>query len=98
MGLTQSEMSMILNVSLRTLQRYPDFYILDADSSSKVLQLKALNERGVDIFNGQLYFNKWLKSPVRELDGQTPLSYLDTALGFHILDQILGRIEHGVFA
>lgn len=98
MGLTQTEMSMILNISLRTLQRYSDHFVLDADSSSKVLQLKAMNERGIEIFNNQLSFNKWLKSPVRELEGETPLSYLDTALGFYILDQILGRIEHGIFA
>lgn len=98
MGLTQSDMSMILNVSLRTLQRYSDLYLLDADASSKVLQLKALNERGIEVFNDQLSFNKWLKSPVRELKGGTPLSFLDTSLGFHILDQILGRIEHGIFA
>lgn len=98
MGMTQIEMAMVINISLRTLQRYSEAHVLDADTSSKVLQLMALNERGVDVFNNQLSFNKWLKSPVRELEGSTPLSYLDTSLGFQILDQILGRIEHGIFA
>ncbi len=98
MGFTQTEMSSILNISLRTLQRYSDSYTLDPDTSSKVLQLKALNQKGIEVFNTQKSFNKWLKSPVRSLDGQTPLSLLDTGLGFQILQQVMGRIEHGIFA
>jgi len=98
MGFTQTEMSSILNISLRTLQRYNDSYILNADTSSKVLQLRALNLKGIEVFNSQKSFNTWLKSPIRSLDGQTPISLLDTGLGFQILHQVLGRIEHGIFA
>ncbi len=98
MDLTQTEMAIILNISLRTLQRYPASHILDADASSKVLQLSVLNEKGLDVFTDQKSFNKWLKSNVRELHSNTPLSYLDTGFGFTILQQILGRIEHGIFA
>jgi putative toxin-antitoxin system antitoxin component (TIGR02293 family) len=98
MGLTLLEMSKILNVSLRTLQRYDPGMNLDTDASSKVLQLTILNTKGVDIFGDQASFNSWLRTSVPALEGSTPLGLLDTPFGYHLLFQILGRIEHGVFA
>lgn len=98
MGLSMSDMSKILNVSLRTLQRYEPTMVLDADSSSKILNLTLLNNRGLDVFGDQSSFNIWLKTSVPELEGSTPLSLLDTSFGYYILYQVLGRIEHGIFA
>lgn len=98
MGLTSLDMSKVINVSLRTLQRYDDHFILDADSSSKVLQLKILNVKGLEVFGDQLSFNVWLKLPNPELENSTPFDLLDTSFGYQILHQILGRIEHGIFA
>lgn len=98
MALSLSDMSKILNISLRTLQRYEPTLLLDADASSKVIQLIILNRRGIEIFGDQLSFNVWLRSPISELEGSTPLALLDTPFGYQILHQILGRIEHGVFA
>jgi putative toxin-antitoxin system antitoxin component (TIGR02293 family) len=98
MGLSMQDMSKILNISLRTLQRYEDEHILDADASSKVIQLYLLQQKGLDVFGTQPSFNSWLRDPLPELDGGTPLEYLDTPFGYQILHQILGRIEHGIFA
>jgi putative toxin-antitoxin system antitoxin component (TIGR02293 family) len=41
---------------------------------------------------------QWLRTPNRALAGQTPLSRLDTNLGAREVEEILGRIEHGVFS
>ncbi len=98
MGLTQIEISKILHVSLRTLQRYDHDFILDSDASSKVIQLGMLYHRGLDVIGDQLGFSDWLKSPMSSLEGRSPLDYLDTPFGFQLINQILGRIEHGVFA
>lgn len=98
MGLSLHDLSKILNVSLRTLQRYAPDFVLDADASSKVTHLSMLQSRGLEVFGDQNSFNEWLKSPVSELEGKAPKAFLDTPFGFQILDQILGRIEHGIFA
>lgn len=98
MGLSMLELATVLNVSLRTLQRYDAGQVLDADQSAKVISLELLNSHGNEVFGSQLSFNDWLRIPVGELDNNPPLSYLDTPFGFMVLEQILGRIEHGIFA
>ena len=40
----------------------------------------------------------WLKQPNRALQGETPLSVLDTDIGSEMVTDLLGRIEHGVFS
>jgi putative toxin-antitoxin system antitoxin component (TIGR02293 family) len=98
LDLSLSDLTLIFNVSLRTLQRYDQSQKLDADASSKLIQLSMLKARGLEVFGDQSAFNIWLKKPMMELDDSTPLSMLDTPFGYQILFQVLGRIEHGIFA
>lgn len=98
MDLSLSDLTLIFNVSLRTLQRYEPTQKMDADASSKIIHLSMLQARGTEVFGDQSSFNLWLKKPMIELENATPLSMLDTPFGYQILFQILGRIEHGIFA
>jgi putative toxin-antitoxin system antitoxin component (TIGR02293 family) len=41
---------------------------------------------------------RWLHTENRALGGQTPLALLDTDLGTRQVEEVLGRIEHGVFS
>jgi putative toxin-antitoxin system antitoxin component (TIGR02293 family) len=98
LNLSLSDLTVIFNLSLRTLQRYDVAHKMDADASSKIIQLSILKEKGLSVFGDQSSFNEWLKQPVPELENATPLSMLDTPFGYQILFQILGRMEHGIFA
>jgi putative toxin-antitoxin system antitoxin component (TIGR02293 family) len=98
LSLNLQEISEILHVSIRTLQRYTATKKLDTDISSKLLNLTALHNHGVSVFGSEADFNCWLKSPVSSLQNNTPLSFLDTPFGFTMVGQVLGRIEHGIFA
>lgn len=98
LALSLGELASILHLSLRTLQRYTPEKRLDTDASAKVLQLAELRSRGLEIFGSDTDFNVWLRTGLPVLSGQRPLDFLDTPFGFKLLDQILGRIEHGVFA
>lgn len=98
LSLSLQEVGNILHVSLRTLQRYAPTKTLDTDASAKVLNLEALYRHGIEVFGDEESFNNWLRSKIPSLGNQTPLSYLDTPFGFQLVDQTLGRIEHGIFA
>jgi putative toxin-antitoxin system antitoxin component (TIGR02293 family) len=98
LSLSLQEISEILHVSLRTLQRYAPTKVLDSDISAKALNLAALQAHGIEVFGSEKDFNEWLRTPVPHLANKTPLSYLDTPFGFTLVDQTLGRIEHGLFA
>lgn len=98
LSLNLQEIGNILHVSLRTLQRYAPTKVLDSDASAKVLNLASLQIHGKDVFGSEENFAEWLKTEVPALGNKTPLSYLDTPFGFQLVDQTLGRIEHGLFA
>jgi putative toxin-antitoxin system antitoxin component (TIGR02293 family) len=98
LSLNLQEMGEILHVSLRTLQRYAPNKVLDSDASAKALNLAALQTHGMEVFGSEIDFNEWLRTPVPHLGNKTPLSYLDTPFGFTLVEQTLGRIEHGLFA
>jgi putative toxin-antitoxin system antitoxin component (TIGR02293 family) len=98
LSLNLQEIGNILHVSLRTLQRYAPTKVLDSDASAKVLNLASLQKHGKEVFGTEENFAEWLKTEVPALGNKTPLSYLDTPFGFQLVDQTLGRIEHGLFA
>jgi putative toxin-antitoxin system antitoxin component (TIGR02293 family) len=99
LNLTMQELADILHVSLRTLQRYDPNKIMDVEISTKILRLESLALHGAEVF-GKDYkaFAKWLRLEVPALEGKSPISYLDTSFGLDWIDQILGQIEHGIFA
>jgi uncharacterized protein (DUF2384 family) len=41
-------------------------------------------------------FNQWINSPVRALGNAMPKEYLDSSIGIQILNEVMGRIEHGI--
>jgi len=41
---------------------------------------------------------RWLKKPNRALGGAVPLAQLDTDIGARQVEEILGRIEHGLYS
>jgi putative toxin-antitoxin system antitoxin component (TIGR02293 family) len=96
--LTLKEMAAVLNISERTLQRYEDEDILSKDASERALHLQRLYERGADVLGTLANFCDWMKSPVLIFSNEMPITFLDTIFGFELLEQELGRIEHGIFA
>jgi putative toxin-antitoxin system antitoxin component (TIGR02293 family) len=59
--------------------------------------LTNLLQHGLDVFDADAdTLADWLRSPIRELNSQSPLQLLDTSTGFGLVDDVLGRIEHGI--
>ena len=96
-GLTDIELARLLNMSVRNLHRLKSEDKLARDASERLLLLTNLLRHGLDVFDGDSKtLADWLRSPIRELNSQSPLSLLDTATGFGLVDDVLGRIEHGI--
>ena len=83
---------------LPTLHIVPNSDELTKAESERLLLLQHLVAHGVDVFEDQGKFNRWLRRPLPLLDGQSPLQLLDTASGFQVVDELLGRIEYGVYS
>ncbi len=96
-GLTDIELARILNMSVRNLHRLKSDDKLARDASERLLLLTNLLQHGLDVFDEDVQtLAEWLRSPIRELNTQSPLSLLDTTTGFGLVDDVLGRIEHGI--
>ncbi|MBK9256941.1 MAG: DUF2384 domain-containing protein [Saprospiraceae bacterium] len=98
LGLSLQDISYVLHVSVRTIQRFQPTDKLDSDASSKVIQLASLLKFGTDVFGDEASFRTWLRSGLQVFEDKSPLELLDTPFGFQLVEQVLGRIEHGIFA
>ena len=71
---------------------------LNSDESEHVLRIAWLLERAVQTFEAVEDAADWLQTPNVSLGGTTPLSYADTEIGAREVENLLGRIEYGVYS
>ena len=87
------------SATLRTLARRKSKGKLSPDESERLLRLSRVFELAVDLFEGDnAAALRWLTSPRKALEGNTPLAYARTEVGAREVENLIGRMEHGVFA
>lgn len=92
-------MATILQIAERTLHRFRAEGQLDSQASERLLLLENLAAHGLLVFDGRAdALADWLRYPLRELRQQAPLQLLTTISGFGLVDDVLTRIEYGVYA
>src|SRR5258707_2869374 len=87
-----------LAISRSTLQRRKAAGRLSPDESDKVMRLSRLLEHATDVFGDIERARAWLKFPQRGLGGAVPLDYAETEVGAREVDNLLGRIDYGVYS
>ena len=97
-ALSRNEVMRILALPPRTLARRRQQQRLAPDESDRLYRLTRVLVHAEDVFGDRDKVVTWLRRPNRALDGAAPLSLLDTDIGATEVDQVLGRIEHGVFS
>lgn len=95
--LTKFELSQLLHISDRTLDRiHKDKKRLSTPQTERVLELSMLYEHGWSCFGSRENFRAWMNNAYIPYGGVTPLSLLDTTHGIEMVHTALGRIEHGI--
>lgn len=96
-GLTDNEMAYILTMTPRNLHRLTPDQRFSTPASERLLLLKNLLIRALDTFDRKPNIVlQWLRSPIRELNDQSPIQILDTVTGFGLVDDVLGRLDYGL--
>ena len=85
-----------LGISERTLHRLKNAPVVPATIADKVARTHDVIARASEVLGSRAAAQRWLARPVPALGGKTPLSLLDTSLGWERVKQVLGRIEHGI--
>jgi putative toxin-antitoxin system antitoxin component (TIGR02293 family) len=94
--LSASETATVLHLPARTLARRRQTRTLDADESDRLYRIARVAGHAFAVFGTEDKAATWLRRPNRALNGEPPLHLLDTDVGVRLIEDILGRIEHGV--
>lgn len=88
-----------VGIPQRTLTRRQGEDRLQPDESDRVLRAARVFELAVDLFEGDAAAaRQWLLTPQPGLGGQVPLEFASTDVGGREVENLIGRLEHGVVA
>jgi putative toxin-antitoxin system antitoxin component (TIGR02293 family) len=95
-GLPKASVSLVLGTPERTLMRRRKGARFLADESDRLVRVARIAALAEEALGQRDKAGRWLQKPNRALGGATPLDHLDTELGAQQVEQILGRVGHGV--
>jgi putative toxin-antitoxin system antitoxin component (TIGR02293 family) len=87
-----------LGLARATLHRRKASGRLTTDESDKVVRFARLLGHAVHLFGSVEEARRWLKAPQRGLGGAVPLDYAQTEAGAREVENLLGRIDYGVYS
>lgn len=96
LSLSVPEAAGVLQMPARTLARRRQSQKLAADESDRLYRLARIAAHAVSVFGTEEKAALWLRRPNRALNSEAPVRLLDTDVGTRQVEDILGRIEHGV--
>lgn len=88
-----------IGIPERTLARRKAAGRLGPDESERLLRLSSIFEKAVDLFEGDVPSAvNWLSVQKRALENESPLQFARTEVGAREVENLIGRLEHGVFS
>jgi putative toxin-antitoxin system antitoxin component (TIGR02293 family) len=99
LGLTVEEMCQKIGLSTATLSRRRAKSLpLDRDHSDRLVRFARLYAKATGLFDGDTpSARRWLASPARSLEGRRPLDLAETELGAREVEDLIGRLNYGVY-
>lgn len=95
-GLDAKTVSRLLAIPERTLARRRHERRLRADESDRVVRMARIAALAHETLGDREKAVRWLARPNRALGNVPPLEHLDTDLGAREVEDLLGRIAHGI--
>ena len=97
LDLPLSRVSALLQIPPRTLARRKEAKRLQPDESDRLVRLSRLVGLALQLFEGDLEETRnWLNAPHGALSGETPLEFATTGVGAREVENLIGRLEHGI--
>lgn len=98
LAIPTSDLASIVQIAERTLRRRRKEGHLRPDESERVLRIARLFDMASDVLETPERARTWMQTPLPTLGQKTPLEYADTEPGAREVENVLGRIAHGVFS
>lgn len=88
----------VTGIPQRTLARRKAQGKLTPHESERVYRLALIFEKTLELFEEDVVAaRQWLTTPARGLANHTPLEMVETEIGAREVENLIGRLEHGVF-
>lgn len=97
-GLPMEKFAPMLGISKATLHRRKVAGKLDTAESDRVVRFARLLGRAIAVMESPESGRRWLISPQVGLGGMVPVVYAETEIGAREVEDLLGRIEYGVYS
>jgi putative toxin-antitoxin system antitoxin component (TIGR02293 family) len=88
----------ILDASVKTLERKKSTDKLDKHTSSLVIEIAKIVEHAFAVFENEEKVKSWLSAPNKALNNIKPIDLFYMPTGLNMVNDILGRIEEGVYS
>lgn len=88
----------ILNISVKTIERKKPTDKLDKKISSHVIEVAKVIQHAGEVFEDKEKVIRWFGNPNSALNEARPIDMLDTLTGLQMVNDVLGRIEEGVYS
>jgi putative toxin-antitoxin system antitoxin component (TIGR02293 family) len=98
LGIPQGTLAQVVGIAGTTLARRKRSGVLTMAESEHVLRVAALLDLATRVFDDEADAAAWLSTPNLALGHVTPLALADTEIGAREVEDLLGRIEYGVYS
>jgi putative toxin-antitoxin system antitoxin component (TIGR02293 family) len=97
--LSTQQMLDAVGISLRTFQRLKleRDGSLSREQSDRAWRLSELLVKASELFGSKQEAERWFDTPALALDRKKPIELMSSSVGARMVEQLLGRIEHGVY-
>ncbi len=86
----------VVNLSKQTFARRQRAGKLTAEESDRVWRVADLVARANELLGDESSAAEWLRTPAPALEGETPLERASTEVGARDVEDLIGRLEHGI--
>jgi putative toxin-antitoxin system antitoxin component (TIGR02293 family) len=99
LGLTRKAFAEeILDMSIKTLERKKPADKLDRRISSHMLEIAKIMVHALAVFEDADKLKRWLHKENKALNNMKPVQLFSTLTGLNLVNDVLGRIEEGVYS
>lgn len=97
LDLPATSAAVLLQIPTRTLARRKESKRFEPEESDRLMRLSRLVGLALQLFEGDLEeMRAWLTTPHTALADQTPLEFATTEVGAREVENLIGRLEHGI--
>lgn len=98
LGMSQQELSQTIGINVRTLARRKEQNRLEANEGDRLYRLVYIYSFALKVLKDKKFAIQWLNTSKTALGGEIPFQLLDTQAGTKEVENLLGRIEFGVYS